>query len=347
MKVTKLREFSMDVRDASFLDQHSLALITPAADVWRASVLSSGEELMFSGKDILHRVAERLVLDSTKQPREIPKVAAELKPCHGGYPRLATSDRPGWVVVNTHDMVLVACRDASFLDAGPFSRRTAPEMRLLTWYWGEYYRHFDFSADGSWLALPVDGGCCMIFNMHDLTRRLVNVGDPYAWHPGHPTLFGFNRDGWLVSLDVTQPGLEPEILYNLEYDSVTGNIDGIWVHPSGESCVTISRDGWSWWQLKPFQLLSQGPIPGGQPQEFYTRPGIPRLAVDKGRSIWLGALDTRQNWSWIELPSQEVAKFSPSGRYMVTLGLLPTDNPWPMYPRSFARTATLWEIETE
>jgi hypothetical protein len=82
MKVTKLREFSMDVRDASFLDEHSLALVAPAADVWRASVASGTEELLFARPDILYRVAKDL--------KEIPKPAAIAKPCGGGYPRLAT-----------------------------------------------------------------------------------------------------------------------------------------------------------------------------------------------------------------------------------------------------------------
>jgi len=36
----------MDVRDAAFLDEHSLPLLTPAADVWRASVASGTEELV-------------------------------------------------------------------------------------------------------------------------------------------------------------------------------------------------------------------------------------------------------------------------------------------------------------
>jgi len=342
MKVTKLREFSMDVRDASFLDEHNLALITPAADVWRTSVISGSEELMFSGSDVLHRVAEGLVLRSRKEPKEIPKVAATLKPCNGGYPRLATSDRSGWVVVNTHDMILVACRDASYFNFGPFSRRTTSEMRLLTWYWGDYYRPFDFSSDGSWLVLPDDLGSSIIFNMHDLTWRVVNIGAPFAWYPGHPTLLGFDRDGWLVSLDVTQPSFLPEVLYDLKYDCVTGNIAAVWVHPSGDSCVTFSKAGWSWWQLKPFQLRSQGPVPGGKPQGVYTRPGIPRLAVDIGLSIWLGAIDIRQNWSWTELPSEAEAKFSPSGRYMVTLGPYPSA----MYPKLSKRIARLWEIQS-
>lgn len=145
----------MDVRDASFLDGENLILATPDGNVLRTSVSGCAEELMFSGRDILYRVAEGLVLDSTKNPKEIPKSAATLKPCHGGYPRLAASECSDWVVVNTHDMILVACREASHSKTGPFSRSTAPEMRLLTWIWGEYYRYYDFSADGSWLALDL------------------------------------------------------------------------------------------------------------------------------------------------------------------------------------------------
>jgi hypothetical protein len=94
MKVTKLREFSMDVRDASFLDEHSLALVAPAADVWRASVAAGTEELMFTGPDILCRVAEGLVLHNSKDPKEIPKLAAIAKPGGGGYPRLDVMSVP-------------------------------------------------------------------------------------------------------------------------------------------------------------------------------------------------------------------------------------------------------------
>jgi hypothetical protein len=149
-------------------------------------------------------------------------------------------------VVNTHDMVLVACRDGSHDRSGPFSRGTAPEMRLLTWYWGEYYLHFDFSSDGCWLAVPDDLGRSVIFNMHDLTWREVKVGAPFAWYPGRPSLLGFDQNGWLVSLDVAQANPLSDALYNMEHDCRTGNIAAVWVHPAADSCVTISNEGeWS------------------------------------------------------------------------------------------------------
>jgi hypothetical protein len=341
MKITKLREFSGDIRDVAFLDEGTLVCTKPSGDIWRVPCASGAEELMFSGREILYRVAERIIVASGGPARKIPRLAATINPASGGYPRLAVSDRSEWIVVNTHDLVLVACRGAS-------SGGTAPEMRLLTSIWGHHYIALPFSADGSSLAVGHLLGRSLIFDMHNLTYREVEIGAPFAWYPDRSSLLGFNRDGWLISLDVTQPNLSPEVLYNLEYDSVTESIAGVWVHPSGESCVTIFRDcRWSWWQLKPFQLLSQGHIGDGDCWKIHSRPGILRMAVTIEQSLWIGDLDNQQTWNWMQLASEAEARFSPSGRYMVTLSRIPTGNPYPKDPIPFTRTATLWELDRE
>src|ERR1700694_427235 len=267
MRIHKIRDVSLedDIRDASFLDENHLALITPSADVWRASLIPGAGpcELLFQGRHILKRVSESL------------ETRKKVEAAQGAYPRLAISHQSEWIVVNTHDLVLVACRNAQEFKTGVRSLRRADfETRLLTHTWGLHYSALQFSPDGSWLAVEHDGSS-ILFNMHDLAWRERAIRPPFAWHPQKPNLLGFDKQGRILWMDITQESPLPEVLCALEYDSVTANIAGLWMHPSGESCVTVYRHGhWVWWQLKPFQLLSQGMIDDSECGRVCGTPGV-------------------------------------------------------------------------
>ena len=259
---------------------------------------------------------------------------------------MAISHQSEWIVVNTHDLVLVACRNAQEFKTGLRSLRRADfETRLLTHTWGLHYSALQFSPDGSWLAVEHDGSS-ILFNMHDLAWRERAIRPPFAWHPQKPNLLGFDKQGRILWMDITQESPLPEVLCALEYDSVTANIAGLWMHPSGESCVTVYRHGhWVWWQLKPFQLLSQGMIDDSECGRVCGTPGVPWMAVQTENAIWIGDLDDRQLWSWTKLPSTTEARFSPSGRRMVTLSQIRSSNPYPAHPApTHKRTATMWEV---
>jgi hypothetical protein len=337
MKVNKLREIAVKdgIRDASFLSEDHLALITPCADVWRLSLISDDGELMFSGDEILKCVARKL-------GAEKPVKAAE-----GEYPCLAASPNSEWIVVNSHDAVLVACRKRPHSNVRFLPFRSATEMRLISDTWGIYYPAMQFSPDGGWLAIDNDG-TSMVFNMHTLSWQELQISAPFAWHPRHGKLMGFNSHGEIVWMDVTQPDPSPEILGDLKYDSVSRNVAGIWLEPSGEFCVTVLPGGdWMCYQLWPFRLRSHGNVGGGGCWKIHGRSGVSWMAVQSRDSIWVGNLDRIQISTWIELPSAIEARFSPSGRRLVTMSPLQSSNPYPVNAalEKNERTATLWELD--
>ena len=324
MTVARVQElsFEVDARDVVFWDDNTLLLTTPSAEVWRVVVAPTPgkAESSVAASRVLGPVAQALG-------------QAAVKPARGGYPRLAASARAGAVVVNTHDLVLVAC-----------PLRGGDGARLLSFGWGQYYPRLAFSRDGSRFSACADH--LLVFDTGSWEGRARDAPEVCAWHPREPLLLGLHaytgQLGWTDWRDGANPTLRPVGTL----DASGGRIEpaGVVVDAAGERCVTAYRhpDRLEWWQLDPLRLIDSRPVGEGEVFDLRSGPGAGLFAVESAAGVQLWDFDTREPLSGV-IAGASGAQFSPSGLRFVTRSRAPT-NPYPIQPGGANRAVTLWKV---
>jgi hypothetical protein len=324
MTVARVYElsFEVDARDVVFWDDNTLLLTTPSAEVWRAVVAPT------PGKAELSVAANRVL-----GPVALALGQADVKPAGGGYPRLTASGQAGVVVVNTHDLVLVAC-----------PMRGGNGARLLSFGCGQYYPAMAFSRDGARFSACADR--VLVFDTGSWQGRARDAGEVCAWHPREPLLLGLHEYtgqlGWTDWRDSANPTLRP--LGTL--DASGGRIEpaGVVVDATGERCVAAYRhpDRLEWWQLDPLRLIDSRPVEEGEVSGLQSGPGAAWFAVESEAGVRLWDFETREPRCDVIAGASGV-QFSPSGLRFVTQSREPT-NPCPIQPGGVNRAVTLWKV---
>jgi hypothetical protein len=312
----------VEARDVVFWDDETLLLTTPSADVWRADVASTpcNIDLWFAANRVLKPVAEALGKPG-------------VEPASGGYPRLAASAPAGAVVVNTHDLVLVAC---------PRPGETA--ARLLSFSWGQYYPRMAFSRDGSRFSACADH--LLVFDTGSWRGRARDALEVCAWHPWEPLLLGLHQYTGQLSWADWRDSAKPALRLVGTLDASGGRIEpaGMVVDATGERCVTAygHPDRLEWWQLDPLRLIDSRPVGEGEVFDLQSGPGARLFAVESEAGVQLWDFETRQPLSDV-IPGGSGVQFSPSGFLFVTQSREPT-NPYPIQPGRPNHTVTLWKV---
>jgi hypothetical protein len=322
--IARLHElsFEVDARGVVFWDDNTLLLTTPSAEVWRAVVAPTPgkAELSVTAKHVLGPVAQALG-------------QADVKPASGGYPRLAASTRAGAVVVNTHDLVLVAC-----------PMRGGNGARLLSFGWGQYYPAMAFSRDGTRFYACADH--LLVFDTGSWQGQARDALQVCAWHPSEPLLLGLHEYtgqlGWTDWSDGANPTLRP--VGTLAASEGRIEPAGIVVDASGERCVTAYRqpDRLEWWQLDPLRLIDCRLVGEGEVLDLQSGPGTGWFAVESEAGVQLWDFETREPLSDVIAGASGV-QFSPSGLRFVTQSRSLT-NPYPIKPGGADRAVTLWKV---
>lgn len=324
MKITSLQapSFEASVVDAAFGDEETLLFTTSSAELWRAVMKpeSPRAERVLDAGPVLGPVAQALG-------------EAMVSPARGGYPRLAVSYEAGVAVVNTHDVVLVAC---------PLRGAGAPQ---LVWCgWGQYYPSLAFSPDGSRLMASADE--VILFDTASWRSCLAHGGARFcAWHPREPRLLCLEPTRgelhWWDVQDVDRPRRWlVGMISTVPFDD---HVVGIAIDVTGDRFVVAYRcpDRIEWWRLDPLRRDGVKPL------------SSEILALEHGRRAALFATVTgvgAQIWSFesqepIEgvIPSVDEIKFSPSGLRFATLRRRST-NPYPGVRDRTEHAPALWGV---
>lgn len=314
----------VEVRDAVFWDEEHLLLTTPAAEVWRAALAGPHDaQRLFTAAEVLGPVARHLG-------------AERVAPAAGGYPRLAAHRAANTVVVNTHDLVLVAC--------APHGGR-APA--LLSACWGHYYPCLAFSADGSRFAATGDG--FLAFDTRSWQGRMEEPPAHCAWHPREPALLCLDRStgrlAWTDYRDFAAP--QPQTLGVPDLPGGPDEVAGLVVDPSGEMAVVACDEPprLEWWQLAPLRRLETRALEDGSAGGFpalEAHHGAGLFAVESQAGVRLWDFGSRRPLARL-LAGATNLRFSPSGRRFLTHGPAST-SPHPARAAEAGGSVALWQV---
>jgi hypothetical protein len=324
MKVTRVATLSFggEARDVVFWTDDLLLLTTPSAEVWRA-IAEPGQhpgELLFAANEVLAPVAQALG-------------QLHVQPASGGYPRLAASVHAGVVVVNTHDLVLVAC---------PLHGSRSPS--LLFFGWGQYYPSLAFSRDGSRFSVTADH--LLVFDTDSWQGQTRNACEVCAWHPREPMLLGLHRYtgqlGWTDWRDSANPALRPLGVLTAAQERIEPA--GLIVDAAGDRCVIAFAHPHrlEWWQLHPLQRIDSRLVEEGEIVELQPSPEAGVFAVETTAGVRVWDLERREPLSDL-IGGATGLRFSPSGRRFVTRSRAAT-NPYPLQSSEGEPSVTLWRV---
>lgn len=314
-----------EARHVVFAGDDALMFTTTTADVWKmaASPTAARPELLFPGRLVLAPVVQVLG-------------QAAVVPASGGYPRLAVSFEADSVVVNTHDLVLVACR-----------LNGDEQRRLLSYSWGEYYPRFEFSSDNSRFAAKADR--LLVFDTRSWDGHTLNSVEVCGWHPQQPKQLCVDYEGELFWADWSQ-GITPEIqqLGTIGLRNGWNQAHGLVVLEGGERfVVAFHPPRIELWRLNPLQLIESLETSDGEISDLRLSPKGKWLVVlsESGVRVW----DTETHFELSDLfPGISELDLAPSGQRFVTHHLTAGTNPYPT-DRTTDRPAggdlaSCWEI---
>ena len=313
--------FPVEARDIGFWDDGTLLLTTPSAEVWQADIAAA------AGESVLLHPANRVI-----QPVAEAVGLPNAEPAGGRYPRLAASALAGAVIVNTSDLVLVACPRPGEI-AG----------RLLHLGCGEYYPRMAFSRDGSRFTVCAD--TLLVFDTGSWKKKARDDSGVFAWHPREPRLLFLDavtgRLMWTDWRNVARPASWP--VGTLSPSEGRVEPAGLVVDATADRCVTAYRhpDRLEWWQLQPLRMVAAQPV-GGEVFDLYPGPRADVFAVETEAGVQLWDFEARAPVSDV-ITGNTGVKSSPSGLWCVTLSRIPS-NPHPMHPGEAKRTITLWKV---
>jgi hypothetical protein len=334
--ITRVGElsFGMEVRDLAFWDEETLILVTPRADVWRAELRPRPRavEKLFSGGQVNRPLSGAF--------------GTAVKPATGGYPCLVASARAGAVVVNTHDVVLVACPVGGTL-AQPrrwWQPRGPGKPRLLCEGWGDYYPQVAFSPDGARLSLISRGVV-----VYDTTTwsygHAEDAADTCAWHPRAPRTLVLREGhvGWIDWSDIQNPVRHPIGTLEGPEDREAPKAVALDADEGGFLAAYHYPARLEWWRFDPLRMVHTVESPHGEIDNLVPQPGGGLMGVVGGRSAGVWDTRTRQPaGDAMEEPTGIV--FSPSGRRFITRKLS-FDNPYPAHEDITECGFDLWQVE--
>lgn len=333
--ITRVGElsFGFDVRDAAFWDEETLILVTPAADVWHATLdpRPHAVDKLFTGNEVNGPLS-----------RAFGKPVA---PATGGYPCLAASARARTVVVNTHDVVLVACPMGTVFPRGRWWQRPveAATPRIICDGWGDYYPPLAFSADGSRLAMAYEG--VIVWDTATWTYGHDEKGvDTVAWHPREPRTLVLDegRLAWIDWTDIERPVRHP-----------IGALEGAGDREEPRAVVLDPDEGGflaayhypprlEWWRFDPLRLVHTVESPHGEIYDLVPGPAGDVVAVVGAHST--GVWDARTRTPVGDAMEEATGvSFSPSGRRFITRKLS-FDNPYPAHGDTTECGFDLWQV---
>lgn len=325
MKIERVHalSFEVDAVDMAFWDEDTILLTTPSAELRRVAVSPPDQEaeLVCAADQVLGPAARALG-------------ETMVSPASGRYPRLSASRAAGVAVVNTHDMVLLAC---------PLRGDGAP--RLVSCGWGQYYPQLAFSPDASRLMVRADE--LIIFDTRSWRWHEAHGDESVcAWHP---------REPWLLRLDPTTGQLRWSDLQDIDDPRAwsAGAIEpaqwdedvvGIAIDATGERLVALCRrpDRIERWQLEPLRRVDARPVQSGEvvALEHGREAGVFAAVGDGGVQLW--GFESREPISDV-IPDVSEVRFSPSGRRFVTLSRGST-NPYPVVAGQAGCAPVLWQV---
>lgn len=313
--------FKANAVDLAFWNEDALLLTTSSGELWRVAMKPQKEELIFTAEQMLGPVARALGKRS-------------VSPAGGGYPRLAASSKAGVAVVNTHDMVLLAC---------PLHGEGSP--RLVSCGWGQYYPRLAFSPDASRLTVCADE--LIIFDTRSW-HWYAAQGDAAicAWHPLEPWLLCLEPTTgqlrWLDLQDIDNPRTWfAGALHPTQWDD---DVVDIAIDATGERLVAAYRnpDRIEWWRLDPLHRVGTQPVPSGEvlALEHGREAGLFATVTEGGVRFW--GFESQEPVSEV-VPGVSEVKFSPSGLRFATLSREST-NPYPVVSGRAGGAPVLWQV---
>ncbi|HEU4882169.1 MAG TPA: hypothetical protein VFT45_07990 [Longimicrobium sp.] len=312
--------FGFDVRDLAFWDEETVILVTPAADVWRA-VLDPhprAVEKLYSGREV-----------------NAPLSAAfgkPVEPATGGYPRLAVSARAGVAIVNTHDVVLVACPVG--IDAG--------KPRLISEGWGNYDPQIAFSPDGARFSL-MSGGVA-VFDTTTWKFGHDEAAGTCVWHPRAPwtLVLDEGRVGWIDWTDVAKPARHS--IGTLEGPEDREEPRAVALDPDEGGFLAAYHypPRLEWWRFDPLRIVHSVESPHGEILNLVPGPaGLVAVVGARGTGVW----DTRTREPVGGAMDEATGVvFSPSRRRFITRKLS-FSNPYPAHGDTTQCGFDLWQVE--
>lgn len=321
--------FGLDVRDLAFWDEATVLLVTPAGDLWRAVLEPSprATERLYTGREVNASLAKAFGEET-------------MEPASGGYPSLAADARAGVAIVNTHDVVLVAC--AVPADARP----PAEPPKLIAAGWGNYYPQLSFSADGSRFAAAHDE--LLVFDTRTWARgQPGNDSDAWAWHPREPRMLSLDdkdRLSWVDFSDVKNPVIQP--LGTLDTGEGDDRTDphALLVDADGAGFLVAYHypPRLEWWRMDPLRRIGDArPAPDGEVFGIHPSPAGDLLALLSSGGVRLMDAATREEVSDVMEGAMDLS-FSPSGRRFITRSLA-MQNPHPKHGGRAGARFHLWQ----
>jgi hypothetical protein len=300
-----IRQFELslpiEARHVVFADEGTLAFTSPVADVWKvaAGTAASHPELLFPSRLALAPVAEALG-------------RATVDPARGDYPRLAVSLSANVVVVNTHDLVLVAC---------PLN--SEEKARLLAFGWGQYYPRMAFSADHSRFAAKAD--MLLVYDMTTWRGHALRSVEQCGWHPRQPMHLCVGYKGELFWADWSE-GISP-IIRELGSIGVHNETHGLVVlHDLERFVAAFHPPRLELWQLNPLRLIEALDTVDGEIFDLRLSPNGKWLVVRTSSGIRLWNPETPFVLSKL-FPGFDALEFAPSSQRFVTHQLAASANP--------------------
>jgi hypothetical protein len=319
MKLTKIRDLSIEIeiRSVCFLDDDSVAAITPAGDVWRMTLASDRPARLFSRDQVLNPITQALDQKS-------------IEPAKGGYPRLFASRKADWLIVNTHDFVLVACH-----------LEIDQSIRLVATGWGQYYPSLTFSANGRWLCARSDE--TVVYDLHSWKWQILKNSSCAGWYTSQSALLILDNEGHLSRMDIER-GTPPEILGSLPPSS------DLFANPVVDMCTSLSgqhvvlayeKGDLEWWQLSPFQNIARVPV--GDKEIIGMTASLEKQCVASETETGIRFYHLEKPISLMD-PLQGYANpyFSPSGKRFMAIEKKSSN---PKRQAGMPPLITLWEVE--